>query len=65
MKIAVIGGSGFIGSFVIKKLLEQGHELIALDRTPKKSIENVDFFECDILNQKKIVKAWDMPDYNW
>lgn len=31
MKIGVIGGSGFIGSHVVDKLLEHGHEVIIFD----------------------------------
>ena len=29
MKIVVIGGSGFIGSKLVKKLRERGHEAVA------------------------------------
>ena len=31
MKILVTGGSGFIGSYLCKNLLEQGHEVVSLD----------------------------------
>jgi len=34
MKVAVTGGSGRIGGFVIKELLAHGHEIVNLDVTP-------------------------------
>ncbi|MFP4165165.1 MAG: NAD-dependent epimerase/dehydratase family protein [Chitinispirillaceae bacterium] len=36
MKIFLTGGSGFIGSWVVKTLLEKGHELTVLVRNPDK-----------------------------
>ena len=39
MKILVTGGAGFLGSFLCEKLIEEGHEVIAIDNffTGKKS----------------------------
>ncbi len=31
MKIGVTGGAGYIGSFLIKKLVEKGHEVVCID----------------------------------
>lgn len=36
MKIALFGGSGRVGSLMLNQLLEDGHEVIALARTPEK-----------------------------
>ncbi|CAI6085727.1 NAD-dependent epimerase/dehydratase family protein [Cohnella sp. JJ-181] len=43
MKIFVTGGTGFIGSYVAKALLDDGHELTLLARNPRK----VAAFEAD------------------
>ena len=41
MKILVTGGSGFIGSHLCKKLLDQGNYVICLDNNFTGSIENI------------------------
>ena len=55
MKYAVTGGAGFIGSHLIKNLVERGNEVIVIDNlnTGKKQniekiSEKIDFFEVDI-----------------
>ena len=55
MKYAVTGGAGFIGSHLVKNLVEYGNELIVIDNLntgKKKNIEKfsekIDFFEVDI-----------------
>ncbi|CAG9228642.1 NAD(P)-bd_dom domain-containing protein [Paraburkholderia sabiae] len=34
MKIALIGSTGFVGKFILKELLERGHDVTALVRNP-------------------------------
>jgi len=41
MKILVTGGAGFIGSFLCEKLLNEGHEVIAVDNLFTGSKENI------------------------
>ena len=41
MKILVTGGSGFIGSHLCKKLLDQGNYVICLDNNFTGSLENI------------------------
>ena len=39
MKVLITGASGFVGTHLCKKLLEEGHEVFALVRTPSKFSE--------------------------
>ena len=55
MKYAVTGGAGFIGSHLIKSLLEEGHTVTAIDNlnTGKMDnlesiLDNIDFVKGDI-----------------
>jgi len=41
MKVLVTGGSGFIGSHVVDKLIDAGHEPVIYDRIPSRWHENV------------------------
>ncbi|WP_307555670.1 TIGR01777 family oxidoreductase [Paenibacillus sp. V4I5] len=41
MKVAVTGGSGFIGKRLISHLQQQGHEVINISRSPRAVIEHV------------------------
>ena len=55
MKYAVTGGAGFIGSNLVKNLVERGNEIIVIDnlntgkkRNVKKNLKKINFFEVDI-----------------
>lgn len=51
MKIAITGGSGFIGSRLTKKFCEAGSEVLVLDQNaPKKSIPGAIFLKTDLIN---------------
>lgn len=45
MNILVTGGAGFIGSWVVKKLLEDGHRITAFDNLSNGRLENIEEFE--------------------
>ena len=55
MKILVTGGSGFIGSYLCKNLLEQGHEVVSLDDFSSGKPENI--AELESTNGFKSIKG--------
>ena len=55
MKYAVTGGAGFIGSHLVKNLVEHGNEIIVIDNLNTGKMENIEkfsekinFFKVDI-----------------
>ena len=63
MKFAVTGGAGFIGSYIVKNLIKNGHTVSIIDNlhTGKKenikSVEkDVDFYKIDIRNFNELKK---------
>ena len=52
-KIVILGGSGFVGSALILKLLEKNYEVLNLDRAPSR-IQNpkLDFVQIDLMNEE-------------
>ena len=61
MRIFVTGGTGFIGSALIKKLLQLGHEVVALIRKPKdlgaSSLKEVIPVEGDLSDSSLLYRA--------
>lgn len=45
MKLAITGGTGFVGGRLLKSALEQGHEVRALTRRPRRPREGVEWIE--------------------
>lgn len=56
MQTLVTGGSGFIGSNVVDKLVENGHHVRVFDRV-KPLRDDVEWFSGDLLNQKDVLDA--------
>lgn len=62
MKIFITGGTGNIGQYVTKALLERGHSIVLLTRTPDRipaylSMENVTVVKGNILEDDVLSKA--------
>ncbi len=45
MNILVTGGAGFIGRWVVKRLLDDGHRVVALDNLSNGRLENIEEFK--------------------
>lgn len=64
MRVLVTGGTGFIGRWVTKRLLDDGHQVWVIDNLANSSTENIDelvyndhfqkFFKVDIKDKKEI-----------
>ncbi len=62
MKVAVIGSTGYVGGRLVPKLLEEGHAVRCLARTPAKleGVEwrsEVEVAEADVLDQASVEQA--------
>ena len=47
LRIAVTGGSGRVGRFIVRELLDRGHQVVNLDRRPGDD-DRARFVDCDI-----------------
>jgi len=60
MRVAVIGGSGFIGSFLIRKLVEEGYDTINIDI--RRGSPDVEFYLADIRILDQVISALEEVD---
>ncbi len=59
-KIALIGGSGFVGSAILKEALSRGHQVTAIVRNPEKitaSDDNLKVQQANILDAGQVYNA--------
>ena len=58
MKIALIGGTGFVGTPVLAELLSRGHEVTLLARTPSKvaAQTGLTVVQADILHAEQVAQ---------
>lgn len=59
MKIALIGASGFVGSAILKELLQRNHSVTAIVRNTEKvpAMENLSVVSANVLHESETVKA--------
>lgn len=64
MRIAVVGGAGYIGSHTTRELLDRGHEVAVLDNLSSGLRSNLfaeaEFFEGDVLDTNFLEKSFGM-----
>lgn len=53
-KIVVFGGTGFIGSYLIDELLDNGYDVVAADINPSKYVNDKYYVKCDILDMNLV-----------
>lgn len=59
MKILICGGSGFIGQNLTRYCLDQGHQVIILDRNKSRIISpELQSFEVDLLRSETFSRKW-------
>ena len=59
MKVLVTGGAGYIGSVMVKSLLDSGHDVVVVDNLSTGIVELVDsrakFYEMDLIDDLSVV----------
>jgi len=67
MKILVTGGAGFIGSHLVNRLIEMGHDVVVLDNLSKSKKENVNpkaaFVSGDVRDGFDVRKAMESCEF--
>lgn len=67
MRSLIIGGAGFVGKYLVRHLLELGHEAIVTKLPSEKignAMEDAKFYDLDILNKEAVSELLDetLPD---
>ena len=71
MKCIVTGGAGFIGSNLVDRLIDDGHEVIVLDDLSTGNGENINskakFYKVDVSKKSDFYLGWrkDRENFGW
>ena len=59
MKIAIVGATGFVGSYLLAEALERGHQVTAITRNPEKvaAHKNLKSIKADVNNENELAAA--------
>lgn len=58
MRIAIVGGSGFVGGHVADVLLKAGHDVVLMDKQPPRFHPSVMYQELDVLDRTACLSAF-------
>jgi UDP-glucose 4-epimerase len=64
-KVAVFGGSGFIGSYLIESLLSRNYQVYSIDLKEPKEATKATFIQCDILNRSSIQEIFKTHQFDF
>lgn len=68
MKVLVTGGAGFIGSHLVKRLVEMGNDVVVLDnfrrgnKLEKEVLKHIDLVEGDVRDESMVMKTSEKCD---
>ena len=69
MRFLVTGGAGFIGSHIVDRLINKGHEVIVVDNLLTGSKYNINlkalFYELDIVNFDKLEEIFKKHNFDY
>jgi len=63
MNVLVTGGSGFIGSHIVDKLITEGYDVTVLDHRVRPHRDEVEFVDVDLLDLQSMIQATRGFDY--
>ena len=55
--ILILGGSGRIGSQIVKSLITKGHQIYVMDKKKNKNLKNNKMIICDISKQNHLITS--------
>src|SRR4051812_20413849 len=68
MKILVVGGAGYIGSFMVKRLLDDGHTVVVADSLERGHLEKVDkraeFMQGNVLDKNFVSSVFSAHQFD-